>query len=151
MKWVSEDIAMYKEASEYVDTVIIPLQPYSFTLKGEDMAERAVQSQLLTKLVEGVESQYKGRVFLTHPYVYKEDVDAIEVERLNDWTAHMHQSGLVNVLYFTYDMKWKKVERELKGELVWLTAPAGNASSESDMKALHNQVKQVSELVESYW
>lgn len=152
MRWFSEDLKKYVQAKEYIDTVIIPLQ--AFHLSQETTLETdAFQREVLSIYAQEVEKELSGRIMLTPTYNYLKfaSLDQ-EVYRLNEWISHLEQQPFKLIFALTFDNGWKKIEREMNCNLLWLPGmKSGNMKSEETLKVIRSQVEQISELIRSYW
>ncbi|MYL55151.1 DUF2487 family protein [Pontibacillus yanchengensis] len=153
MQWKTEDMNMYVQSKEYVDTIVIPLLPVSFNTDDKQLVSMAFQHELLTVFTNEIEKQFKGRIFLSPSYTYSPSTDIEhEMNRLNLWCEEAETQGFKHILLFTMDPKWKKQERKLEGSLIWL--PAGQVDtlhSEEAQKYVQSQINQVTELIMAYW
>ena len=59
VKWTSDDMNMFMEIKDYIDTVILPLYPITF----EDHMESTVDmTELISLVTIPIEKQFKGRL-----------------------------------------------------------------------------------------
>ncbi len=153
MKWNYNDMDMYVQAKEYVDTFLVPFVPYSFSRSDEDTKRLALHAELMDIFVNEIEKQYKGRIFLTPSYSYLLDGDySEEIPKLNKLVDHAQANGFKHILFLTFDNKWKKRESKLHGHLIWV--PAGQTrdlESEEAQNMIRTQIDQVMELITTYW
>lgn len=152
MRWTMDDLEKYVQAKEYIDTLIIPLQPFHMTDE-KSLANDAFASNILAISTEQMEDELSGRVVLTPPYTYMKTANMqAEVERLNEWVEQVKSQPFSHVFFVSFDMQWKKVERELEGNLIWL--PVGkkmNVQSKEAKAFVQNQVEHISEFIRSFW
>lgn len=152
MKWFKKDLEQYKDAKEFVDTIIIPLQPFHFS-DSKDLEKDAFNREILTIYTTELEKELSGRIMLTPTYTYlKTTLLDREVERLNEWIDNIKTEPFNYIFLLSLDMEWKKVEDNLDGNLIWLPGmkPA-NIQEKATIQLLHNQVEQISDLIRSYW
>lgn len=155
MQWKYEDMNMYVQSKEYVDTLLVPLVPFTYATNenDEEIKKRAFQAELSDIFMNEIEKQYKGRLLIAPSYTYLSPlVSEKEVERINEWVKQAENSGFEHILFFTFDNGWKKIERKLDASLVWI--PAGQVSeiqSPEAQKLIQSQIEQVMELITSYW
>lgn len=153
MQWKLEDIRMYTQAKEYVDTIMIPMLPATLQVKDEQLATMTIQSEMLSVFMNEIEKQFKGRILLSPSYTYSPNANVdCEIDRLNRWIEEAEAQGIEHVLLFTTDPKWKKKERKLNGSLVWI--PAGDMDSIQSEEAqvfIQSQINQIIELITAYW
>ncbi|SDJ67600.1 DUF2487 family protein [Sediminibacillus albus] len=152
MQWNKQDLGQYLTAEEYIDTLLIPLVPISLAT-GEDMVKGAGQMETTNIFVKEMEKQYKGRIFLLPIYSYLSSPDLeAEAVRLNKWVENACQRPFRHVFFFTFDHQWKKQERLLSGNLLWLPSIKADDIQSKETKAVVNdQVSQLTELIKSYW
>lgn len=152
MKWIQQDIAQYIKAKEYIDTLVIPLVPFHLS-NDQEIAKHAFQTEVLSAFSIELEKELSGRVMLIPNYFYlytahKEE----EISRLNAWIEDSQKQPFQHVFLITFDASWKKHEASLPGTLIWLPSMlTGQIHSEEANHIIRDQVKQVSELIRSYW
>jgi len=153
MKWVKSDLSQYKKAKEYVDTLLIPLIP--FQLSNDKTCEKeAFQREVLSLFAHEVEKELKGRIILTPSYNYISTKETLgdEVERLNSWIDHCHTQPFQYTFPVTFDSHWKKHEKDIEGTLLWFPGLAsGDLESPEMQSVIKSQVKQIVELIRTYW
>src|SRR5690625_1044001 len=152
MQWYKEDIEKYLNAKEYVDTVIIPLQPFHLS-HDKELLKDSFLRQALSIYANEIEQELSGRVLLTLEYIYlKSNQLEDEVSRANKCVQDMKKQPFQSVFFLTFDVGWKKVESSLNGELIWLPGiSSGDLQSKETVSMIQNQVTQISELIKSYW
>lgn len=152
MKWRNKDLAQYVQAKEYIDTIIIPLIPFQMNLDDE-LEKDAFQSEALNLFVNELEKELSGRILVTPNYHYLKGMQLdSEVERVNEWTHNIKEQPFQHVFFITFDMKWKKLERDLEGSLIWLPGfQSGDLHSQEWNQRLREQVKDIKELIRSFW
>lgn len=152
MKWKPEDLKQYVQAKEYIDSIIIPLQPFHISDEAS-LPKDASQREVLSVFANDIEKELSGRVLLTPTYNYLKDANkAEEVERLNEWIANIKTQPFTNIFLLTFEPTWKKVEKSIDGELIWLPGIGSVDIKEKETVALiRNQVEQIIELLRSYW
>ncbi|WP_026570132.1 MULTISPECIES: DUF2487 family protein [Sediminibacillus] len=152
MQWNKQDLGQYFTAEEYIDTLLIPLMQVTFKDQKE-MEKSAVQQETGMIFVREMEKQFKGRIFLMPAYHYlaSEDLSA-EVTRLNEWAAKAGERSFKHVFFFSFDPHWKKQERNLEGNLLWMPAiQSGDTQSKETQSIIKNQVAQLTDLIKTYW
>src|SRR5690625_154216 len=152
MQWYKEDIEQYLNAKEYVDTVIILLQPFHLS-HDKELLKDSFLRQALSIYANEIEQELSGRVFLTPEYNYlKSSQLENEVTRINNWVQDIKKQPFQSVFYLTFDIAWRKVESDLNGELIWLPGiSSGDLQAKETVSMIQNQVTQISELIKSYW
>ncbi|MEI3604742.1 DUF2487 family protein [Pseudogracilibacillus sp. SE30717A] len=152
MKWITDDLKKYVQAKEYIDTLIIPLE--TFHMSQEASFEKdAFQKEVLSIYTNEIEKELSGRVLLspTYSYLKKANLEQ-EAERLNQWINDIKEQPFTLIFAITLDNQWKKIEKNLDCELLWLPAmKPSNIKSEEAVKLIRSQVEQISELIRSYW
>lgn len=152
MKWKKSDIEKYNQAKEYIDTTIIPLIPFSMS-DDEEAENNAFQSELLTIITNEIEKELTGRILLMPSFYYVKNSESVsETDRLNSWTDEVLKQEFKHIFYITFDSSWKKDEKHLKGNLIWLPAVSiGELHSKETQPVIRDQTKQMIELIRSYW
>lgn len=152
MKWFSEDLKKYVQAKEYIDTAIIPLQAFHLS-QDATLEKDSFQREVLSIYAQEIEKELSGRMLLTPTYNYLKfaEIDQ-EVYRLNEWISNIENQPFKTIFVMTFDNSWKKIEKELNCNLLWLPGiKSGNIKSEETIKLIRSQVEQISELIRSYW
>ncbi|MBT2665268.1 YpiF family protein [Bacillus sp. ISL-4] len=148
MKWTAKDLDMYMQSKEYVDTVLIPLVPLSF--KGQ-MKQSGSMNEFLTILSLEIEKQMKGRILLLPTFHYISD-EMDKVERLKRWANEVKENDFEHVFFLTSDFEWKKEERELENNLVWIPAiPLDGLEIEQAREMINQQVIQILDIFSYNW
>ncbi|GAA1371809.1 MULTISPECIES: YpiF family protein [Peribacillus] len=148
MKWTAKDLDMYMQSKEYVDTVLIPLVPLSF--KGQ-MKQTGSMNEFLTILSLEIEKQMKGRILLLPTFHYLSD-EMDKVERLKRWANEVKENDFEHVFFLTSDFGWKKEERELENNLVWIPAiPLEGLEIEQAREMINQQVLQILDIFSYNW
>ncbi|NNU83963.1 DUF2487 family protein [Geobacillus sp. BMUD] len=115
MKWTGEDVALYEQERDYIDTALLPLLPVAF---GQGAKRLASGGELVGLIAAEVERQLKGRVFLLPSFVYFADEPrALLTERLADWTNRLRREGMKHLFYVTCDRSWQEGE---EADRVWV-------------------------------
>ncbi|MCM3673966.1 MULTISPECIES: YpiF family protein [Peribacillus] len=148
MKWTAKDLDMYMQSKEYVDTVLIPLVPLSF--KGQ-MKQTGSMNEFLTILSLEIEKQMKGRILLLPTFHYLSG-EMDKVERLKRWANEVKENDFEHVFFLTSDFEWKKEERELENNLVWIPAiPLEGLEIEQAREMINQQVLQILDVFSYNW
>ncbi|HAM81174.1 DUF2487 family protein [Ornithinibacillus bavariensis] len=152
MLWTKQDMQVYIKQKEYIDTAIIPIIPFQLSHEN-DMDKSTSKREVLSIFATVIEKELSGRVLLIPNYYYLEYGDkAQEVDRLNRWTEEIQKQPFKHVFIVTFDSSWKKFEKELEANLLWL--PGFQADDLYDGKTqqlIQGQVQDVVELIRSYW
>lgn len=152
MKWIEADLEKYIQAKEYVDTILIPLLPFQLS-QDADMSRMAFQCEVQSIFVNELEKDLTGRVLLTPSYYYNKKAEkSIESNRINSWVEDALTQPFKHVFLITFDASWKKVEKELDGNLLWLPNNHSVGIHTKEMVTIiRDQVNEVGELIRSYW
>ncbi|PSL50509.1 uncharacterized protein DUF2487 [Salsuginibacillus halophilus] len=150
MKWSTQDVARYKEAASYVDTVIVPLMPVDF---GEDMKSKAAMGEYVNLMTDELERQFHGRVLQLPPFTYMVTAEGEQaVLRLKQWHETAVEAGKQHVIYLTADSSWKKYEEELTGTLLWLPLlPVEDLDPKLKRKTISDQIEQILPIIMEEW
>ena len=152
MKWFQDDLQKYGQAKEYIDTLLIPLQKFQIS-DDANIQNDAFQREVLGIFANEIEKELSGRLMLAPTYFYLKSADQTsEIKRINEWIEEVKKQPFENIFLMTFDNSWKKVERELDGNLLWLPGmkPMDIQSKEA-VTIIRNQIEQISELIRSYW
>src|SRR5690625_2899486 len=85
LRWNKTDLAKYLTAKEYIDTLIVPLIPFSFSDENQ-YEKNAFLKEVLTLFTNEIEKELHGRVLLSPEYNYlKSNEKDFEISRLNQW------------------------------------------------------------------
>ncbi|GGA61376.1 DUF2487 family protein [Ornithinibacillus halotolerans] len=152
MQWTSMDMEKYLSAKEYIDTAIIPIIPFQLsheTTIGKSTSKRELVSIFATE----IESELSGRTLLVPNYYYLEFGDKEEeVKRLNAWTKEIQSQPFKHVFVLTFDSIWKRYEKDLDANLLWLPGfQTEGVNPQEMMNIIRGQVSDVVELMRSYW
>ena len=152
VKWRKNDMEQYVKAKEYIDTVIIPLIPFQMA-KDQELSKDSFQNEALALFLTEMEKELSGRLLLTPNYHYIKPTSLEqEKERLNGWLENIQEQPFKHIFFITFDSQWKKVEKDLKGSLIWLPGFATtDLLSREVMQMVRGQVSEISELIRSYW
>ncbi|RNA69157.1 YpiF family protein [Alteribacter keqinensis] len=150
MKWVTNDLDMYMNAKEYVDTAIIPLVPLNWE---KDIKGTVSKGEFSSILIDEIEKQFKGRLFQLPPFTYlTEESDESRTSRLQEWDRHFFDNGFKHIVYVTSDGDWKRVEGNLPDQLIWIPAlPLENVDPAYAREMISQQMKQILPLITDKW
>lgn len=152
MRWTKKDIKTYMDAKEYIDTIVVPLNPFQLS-NDNDLEKITFQSEVLTVFTQEIEKELTGRILLTPTYHYlKSSSKDNEVERINTWIKDIQKQNFTQIFFISFDSSWRKYEQALHGELLWLPGiHSGDLNSKEMHNVIRDQVEQVVELIRSYW
>jgi uncharacterized protein DUF2487 len=150
LKWIGEDIESYVNQKEYIDTIILPLYPITFTSNIETTVEMTEYISFITVLLE---KQFKGRLLLLPGYSYLINSEGeMPVEDLLKWEEEIMNSGSKYLFYLTCDSEWKKVESSLQGSLICVpTSSIHKMDAKQRNTHLEDQIKQISYVFTEKW
>lgn len=152
MKWTKTDMEKYKDAKEFVDTLLIPLSPFEI---GEDtsLEKDAFQQEVLHLYVHEIEQQLAGRLLLIPSYMYLKSIAKDnEVNRIQQFVSNAQKQPFEHVFFITFDASWRKYEADLNGHVLWVpSVQTGDLKSKEVQSLIKDQVTQLSELIRSYW
>lgn len=152
MKWTNLNTETYLSAKEYVDTAIIPLAPFEMG-QDESLEKSTFQAEYLKLLTLELEKELTGRLLLMPTYFYIKTVSLEnETMRLNEFVKEINKQPFNHIFYVTFDPKWKKHEKELDGNLIWLPSAQTEHTDLKKMKTIvEDQMGQLKELIKVYW
>lgn len=152
LKWKKADLEKYLQEKKYIDTLLVPLLPVSFSNDAE-LVNLAYKTELLTTLTNELERELAGRLLQTPPYHYLESIDrSKEIERINEWIMDACKQPFQHTFIVTHDMSWKKNEQALEGILLWIpTLTSVDPQADEYKTFIRSQVEQMVEFIRSYW
>jgi hypothetical protein len=150
MKWNHEDMDMFLKAREYVDTIVLPLFPVSFT---ERMMQSAGMTEFIQLLSLQLERKFKGRLILLPGFMYAKSAAEAEMgENLLKWEKEFFANGFKHVYYLTADIDCKKIENVIQGSLIWFPSlPLAQMDERSRNTIMDDQVAQLVEIFVQKW
>lgn len=150
MRWNEQDAKMFKDAKEYVDTALIPLIPVEAGKHLEDVVKMGEFSSFLTDFLE---RKYMGRVFLLPQFTYlRTETNEQKFSRLQEWTLHFEQEGFKHFMFITSDMKWRQINTNSIGELIWVPAfSLAEMEHGKKMKSIEQQAEQIIPILTEKW
>lgn len=152
MLWNKEDLRQFVQAKEYIDTLMVPLVPFTFEEDAE-MEKKAGQGEIIRLFTREIEKEFKGRLVLSPEYTYlsqsrKED----EEVRLSQWVDNIKKQPFEHIFFFTFDSHWRKFEKKMEGTIIWVPGISGNDLSEEEVqKAVKTQLSDIKQFIRSYW
>jgi hypothetical protein len=150
VKWTVKDVEVYLQEKEYVDTAVIPLIP--LTLE-KDVKSIVSMGEFVQIIVNELERQFKGRVFLFPPFTYFTSESMEEkIKRIADWTSQLTANGMKHIFYVTSDTEWKAGEANLPGTLLWLPSiPLEHMDEKYKQQIVTDQISQLMNLLIAKW
>jgi len=148
MKWVSNDVDLYNQTKEYIDTAVVPLTAISVD---SDFKNTVSKGEFINFVSMDLERQLKGRVFLFPTYSYLKKSENV-IENLIEWKTEL-QKEFKHVVFLTSDTELKEEKnKQLEGKLIWLpTIPLENMDENLKRKLLQDQVEQILNILLQSW
>ncbi len=148
LKWVLEDVDVYNQSKEYVDTAVIPLIPLSVQ---SDFKSVVSKGEFITHITSELERQLKGRVYLFPPFTYLKNTKNV-FEILLEWKTEI-QREFKHVFFLTSDEMLKENKpQSLSNNLIWLGAvPIEHMDDNLKRKLLQDQVEQILNILLQSW
>ncbi|WJY28585.1 MULTISPECIES: YpiF family protein [Sporosarcina] len=146
MNWNAEDMNVFLQQKEYIDTAIIPL--IKMEVAEGRMKASASGSDFLMNLSAYMEQQFKGRVMVTPPFSYSPSMDMQSFGSMlsNDLAS----SPFRYVFYLTTDAAWTSLE--MKGKVLWLPAiPIEHMDDRLKQTIMEDQLKQLLPQLTAEW
>ncbi|MBD3110402.1 YpiF family protein [Bacillus sp. AGMB 02131] len=149
MKWLPQDMDMFFQAREYVDTAVMPLIGLTFK---EQAKQSASVHDFISIVSRQVEQQFKGRVLLMPPLTYCSDWSKEErLELLLKWKADLDKQ-FSHVLFLTSDAEWKTLEMEIGQSLLWISPiPLEHLEEKYKQPMMEEQVKMLLKVISQKW
>jgi hypothetical protein len=150
VKWTSEDMSVFREVKDYIDTVILPLFPISF----EDNMESAVNtSEIISHLTIPIEKKFKGRLLLLPAFTYlKSEEEELPIETLLKWEDAILNNGFKHIVYLAADRDWSIYEGNLEGSLYMISIDLINEwHGKYRNTILKDQVQHIQSLLTARW
>lgn len=149
MKWLPQDMDMFFQAREYVDTAVMPLIGLTFK---EQAKQSASVHDFISIVSRQVEQQFKGRVLLMPPLTYCSDWSKEErLELLLKWKGDLDEQ-FSYVLFLTSDAEWKTLEMEIGQSLLWISPiPLEHLEEKYKQPMMEEQVKMLLKIISQKW
>ena len=150
MKWIPQDIDVYLDSKEFVDTAVIGLLPITLA---QEMRQASVMAEFIHLLTYQVERQFRGRLLLLPSFTYLTSTNEENlVTDLANWENEIRSAGFKHIFYITSDSKWESREENLGGTLIWLpTLPIGSMKETEKLMIIEDQVKQLQTVFIRKW
>lgn len=150
MKWTCQDVDMYNQAKEYIDTALLPLIPIAF---GEEMEQSASMAEYSSLLASQLERQFTGRIVLLPAFTYMESENTDEASsRLKSWEESLLGEGFKHIFLLTCDENWRLRDNGLLGSLIWMPLlPLGGMEEQQKVMLINGQIKQLMKLFTAKW
>ncbi|CEG27646.1 YpiF family protein [Bacillus sp. B-jedd] len=150
MKWTSQDVEMYSQAKEYIDTALVPLIPIAM---GGDMEQSASMTEYISLLASQLERQFTGRLILLPAFTYMESEHTDDVaSRLNRWEESLAGEGFKHIFLLTSDENWRLKEEGIGGSLIWMPLlPLAGMEEQQKVMLINGQIKQLMKFFTAKW
>lgn len=152
MKWSNYGVKQYIAAKEYIDTAVIPLVPIGIDQE-ENLEKSTLQHETMQFFSSELEKELTGRLIMTPIYTYlmKKDLN-MEAERLETWLESLESTGFKHIFLLTFDPLWRKQDKHLPAELIWMPCADGREMSASEFRqSIRSQVRDVMDLMMAAW
>lgn len=150
MKWTSENLSMFKEVKEYIDTVILPLYPISFEDNLESTAEML---EIISLYTIPIEKQFKGRLLVLPEFTYlKSKEGELPIQTLLKWEEAILNNEFKHIVYLTADGDWNMYEPDLNGSLFTISIDSIDEwKGKYRNTILEEEVKRIQTLLTTRW
>ena len=101
MKWNNTDLEKYIQAKEFIDTVIIPLQPFQIG-NDSNLSKEAFQREVLSIFVNEIEKELSGRILLVPEFNYLKSDIQNESEKVNVWIEELNKQPFKTIIFFMF-------------------------------------------------
>ena len=152
MKWSNSGIVQYIGAKEYIDTAVIPLVPFGLDQE-DNLQKSALQHETMQFFSNELEKELTGRLIMAPFYTYlmKKDLK-LEAERLEAWMKELESSGFKHVFLLTFDPAWRKQNKSLTEELIWIPCADGSNMPAAEFhQTIRSQARDVMDLMMTSW
>lgn len=148
MKYQSIDVEPFINSREYIDTVVIPLNPVAF---GDALSQTVSSYEFMTLLTYELEKELKGRLFLSQPLSYiKNSTAEDKINLLSSWVEYYKGEGFKYIQFLTTDSKWTSIDEG--GNVVWIPAiPIEKMPPEAIKSVISEQTKQLAGKLAESW
>ena len=145
MNWNGKDAVLVEQQKNYIDTVVVPLAPMSFS---EGFRQSAEQYEFIQLLTEFLERQFKGRMLVTPPYAYLPE----QADKAVQWTENIRAAGFKHVFFITADSMWRQREAELNAAVIFVpSVTLGDMEEAVKRSLIENQAKQLVNTIVVKW
>ncbi|HEY9581404.1 MAG TPA: DUF2487 family protein [Savagea sp.] len=147
MNWNAQEVDLYIQQKEYIDTLVIPLVKIEAT--AEKMKASASSSDFLMYLAKFLEAQFKGRMMFTPPVSYTPSFDAEQI--VQTIAADFKDSAFKHTFFMTTDPTLASVQLE-EGQVIWLPSiPIESMEPNLKQKIMEDQLQQVLPIFTEKW
>lgn len=138
LKWNVNDVQLFIQEKEYVDTALIPLISVEFD---GNMKRTAEQGEFIQLLSLHLEKQFKGRMVLLPPVTYLGEQE-IEMGLLTKWESQAKSGGFTHVFFLAADKRWNSVsETEIENLFYVPSIPLEHLEEKYKYAAMEDQLK----------
>ncbi|MBD8006364.1 YpiF family protein [Bacillus norwichensis] len=150
MQWKTNDIEVYLEEKEYIDTAVVPLIPISL---GRSIKQSVEQGEFIQLLSLHLERQFKGRMLFLPACTYLSDhEESKKFGDLLEWEKMIKDSGFKFVFFLTSDQIWRSMEQLAPESLLFIPSiPLNNMDDQYKQSIMEDQVKQLMKEIVKGW
>lgn len=147
MNWNAQEVDVYIQQKEYIDTLVIPL--VKIETEAEKMKASASSSDFLMYLTKFLEAQFKGRMMFTPPVAYTPSFDAAQI--VETIASDFESSSFKHTFFMTTDPSLATLQLEA-GQVIWLPSiPIESMDPNLKQKIMEDQLQQVLPIFTEKW
>ena len=145
MNYNANDIDVFLQQKDFIDTAIVPLLPIDFSSTGGKQSGSA--ADYIVNVVSFIEKQFKGRIFLTPTFSYFLKKGNIDLENI---VLNLRDSGFKYILFITTDQSYAKLSEDY--DILWLPAiPLESMDTSVKIRILQEQLNLVIPKLTTLW
>ena len=145
MNYNANDIEVFLQQKDFIDTAIVPLLPIDFSTTDGNQSGPA--AEYIENLVSFIEKQFKGRIFLTPTFSYFQKKGNIDLESI---LINLKDSGFKYILFITTDQNYAKLSEDF--DILWLPAiPLESMDAAVKIRILQEQLNLVIPKLTTLW
>lgn len=146
MYWNGNDLNVFLNQKEYIDTAIVPLTKLDGSAEG--INQSASSTEFLLSLTNFIEQQFKGRIVMMPPTLYTAAMPCeILLENIDQ---ELHKAGFKYIFYITSDHYWTTLQ-ELYN-IIWLPSiPLESMDQKLKNSVLSDQLRQIIPIFSQKW
>ena len=145
MNYNANDIEVFLQQKDFIDTAIVPLLPIDFSITGGKQCGSA--AEYINNLVSFIEKQFKGRIFLTPTFSYFQKKVNIDLENI---VLNLKEAGFKYVLFITTDQIYIELSEDF--DILWLPPiPLESMDTTVKIRILQEQLNLVIPKLTTLW
>ncbi len=146
MNWQANDMDVYLQQKDYIDTLLIPL--LKIETEPTSMKSSSSSTEFLMHLSSFIENQFKGRIMLSPPFSYTQSTDLnVMADTLSKDIGLME---FKHVFYITTDSNW--TSSDIKDDVIWLPSiPLESMDKKLRLSIIEDQLRQVLPRLTKKW